>query len=50
MLFTFNKFWKTLFFVVGAWGCWVIAGYHFTSITLLALIIASNFKNDSSVF
>ena len=50
MLFTFNKFWKSLFLLVGAWATWAFIGFEFTAVTLLSLIVASNFQNNSSVF
>ncbi len=42
MLFSYNKFWKTLTIVLFSWALYVIWGYQFTIITLLALILAKN--------
>jgi hypothetical protein len=39
MLFTFNKFWKTLLIVISSWGLYAISGYEFVIVTLLALIL-----------
>tara|TARA_B100000085_G_scaffold59319_1_gene52212 strand:+ start:2324 stop:2476 length:153 start_codon:yes stop_codon:yes gene_type:complete len=50
MLFTFNKFWKSLLLLIGAWSLWAVVGYEFTTVTLLALLIAANFESNSSVF
>jgi len=50
MLFAFNIFWKTILFLVASWTTWALLGYEFTAITLLALLVARGFKNNSSVF
>jgi hypothetical protein len=42
MLFTFNKFWKTLVLVLSSWCVYGLWGYEFTAITLLALLLALN--------
>jgi hypothetical protein len=42
MLFTFNKFWKTLLLLVGSWSAYGLWGYEFTTITLLALLLSYN--------
>ena len=38
MLFTFNRFWKSLLFLIGAWICYGALGFEFTTITLLSII------------
>jgi len=43
MLFTFNKFWKTLIFIIGSWFSYTFVGFEFTIITILSLIYCSNF-------
>jgi len=45
MLFTFGYFWKTLLTVVGAWGLYGLIGFEFTVITILALILTTQYKN-----
>jgi len=42
MLFTFNKFWKTLLILISSWLIYGVWGYEFTMVTLLALIFADN--------
>jgi hypothetical protein len=42
MLFTFNKFWKTLLILISSWGMYALCGYEFMVITLLALILSYN--------
>ena len=49
MLFRFGKFWKTLFFVLFSWGTYVAFGYEFTLVTILALIYAKNFKDETGL-
>ena len=46
MLFTFNKFWKTLALVVGSWVTYGLWGYELTAITLLTLLLATNIPNE----
>jgi len=38
MLYTFDKFWKSVSLLVGVWIMYGICGYEFTVITLLASI------------
>ena len=38
MLYKFDEFWKTLFFLIGAWITAVIFGYEFVIVSLLAAI------------
>jgi hypothetical protein len=47
MLFKFGKFWKSLSFVVGTWILYGAMGFEFATITLLALIFASNFNENT---
>ena len=49
MLFTFNKFWKTIGFLLGVWVTYALWGFEFTVITLLALLYASSFKNNNNL-
>jgi len=46
MLFTFNKFWKTLVLVVGSWCAYGLWGYEFIAVTLLALLLANHTLNE----
>jgi len=41
MLFTFNRFWKGLFTITGAWILYAFLGYEFTVVTLLSLLLIS---------
>tara|TARA_B100000686_G_scaffold230537_1_gene237931 strand:- start:604 stop:756 length:153 start_codon:yes stop_codon:yes gene_type:complete len=41
MLFKFNKFWKTILVMTGAWIVYACAGYEFTVITLLSLLLGN---------
>ena len=50
MLFSFDKFWKTLILLIGTWACYGIWDYEFCVITLLALLVASKFEKTSSLF
>ncbi len=50
MLFHFGKFWKTLFFILGAWGFYLIFDFELTAVTLLALIYANKFESNLTVF
>ena len=45
MLFTFGYFWKILLTVVGAWVLYGLIGFEFTVITMLALILTTQYKN-----
>jgi|TARA_R100001224_G_C3941051_1_gene122300 hypothetical protein len=47
MLFKFGKFWKTLTLMIGSWIFFGIWGFEFTTITLLALILACNTTNTT---
>jgi len=47
MLFTYNKFWKTLSALGMSWIVYGIFGYEFTAITLLVLLVAQNFADES---
>jgi|7_EtaG_2_1085326.scaffolds.fasta_scaffold56260_2 hypothetical protein len=42
MLFKFDKFWKFILITVSSWLVYACAGYEFTAITLLSLILADN--------
>lgn len=44
MLFTFNKFWKTLLFLLGSLFLYSFVGYEFTVVTILSLIFCNNFE------
>jgi len=48
MLFTYNKFWKTITAMAGAWLSYGFFGYEFTAVTLLVLIVAQNYSNEIS--
>ena len=45
MLFKFGTFWKTIALVLGAWISYGIWDFEFTTITLLALILALKLQN-----
>tara|TARA_R110001583_G_scaffold12434_1_gene55304 strand:+ start:3224 stop:3376 length:153 start_codon:yes stop_codon:yes gene_type:complete len=47
MLFKFGKFWKSISFIIGSWAFYGFFGFEFATITLLALIVASNFKDHT---
>ena len=47
MLFTFGYFWKILLTVVGAWVSYGLLGFEYTVITVLALILAAQYKKTS---
>jgi hypothetical protein len=49
MLFTFNKFWKTLLFLGGSWLSLSLIGFEFTAVTILSLIYCSNFSNSETL-
>lgn len=49
MLFKFGKFWKTILFLSFSWIIFVICGYEFVAVTLLALIYSESFKDDHSL-
>jgi len=46
MLFKFGKFWKTIVLVLGSWILFGIWDFEFTTITLLALILALKLQNQ----
>jgi hypothetical protein len=48
MLFTYNKFWKTMSALAGSWIVYGIFGFEFTAITLLVLLVAHNFTDGLS--
>ena len=50
MLFSFDKFWKTIILLIGSWICYGIWGYEFCVITLLAILIATQFEKTVSFF
>jgi len=41
MLFTFNRFWKGLLTITGAWIFYAFLGYDITVVTLLSLLLIS---------
>ncbi len=41
MLFEFNRTWKTLALMFGAWTVYAIWGFEFTVITLLAALVGT---------
>tara|TARA_R110002074_G_scaffold66307_1_gene156839 strand:+ start:1743 stop:1880 length:138 start_codon:yes stop_codon:yes gene_type:complete len=45
MLFKFGTFWQTFSVVLGAWIFYGIWDFEFTTITLLALILALKIRN-----
>jgi hypothetical protein len=47
MLFKFGKFWKILTLLVSSWIFFGIWGFEFTTITLLALILARNITDTT---
>jgi hypothetical protein len=47
MLFTFNKFWKSLFFLVVTWISYGIWGFEFTAVTLLSIACILQLKDDN---
>ena len=50
MLFSFEKFWKTLALLIGTWICYGIWGYEFCVITLLVLLLAEKIEKKMSLF
>jgi len=48
MLFSFDKFWKTIGLLVATWIAYGIWGYEFCVITLLVLLISVNFEKTDS--
>ena len=46
MLFTFNKFWKTLLILISSWLFYGLGGYEFTLVTLVALILATQIIHE----
>ena len=49
MLFKFGKGWKTLVVVLLWWSAYLLVGYELTGITLLALLLSSNFKDSHTI-
>ena len=49
MLFTFNRFWKSLFTLTGAWVMYAFMGYEFTVITLLSVLLIIQFKSSRHI-
>ena len=45
MLFKYETFWQTIAIVVGSWVFYGIWDFEFTTITLLALILALKLQN-----
>ena len=50
MLFTFNKFWKTLSLITGSWIFYSIWNFEMVAITLLCLIVANNFEDSKKIY
>jgi|TARA_Y100000310_G_scaffold320043_1_gene376039 hypothetical protein len=46
MLFTFNKFWKTLLILISSWLIYGLWGFELTIVTLLALILTNKVINE----
>ena len=42
MLYKFDKYWKTFFFMMGAWIVNAVFGFEFTVVTLLMFIVLNN--------
>jgi len=40
MLFEFNRFWKFVLTIVGAWALYGLFGYEFSVVTLLGFVLA----------
>jgi len=49
MLFRFGKFWKSISFIIGSWVSFAFFGFEFTTVTILSLMIVSNFKDESKL-
>jgi hypothetical protein len=49
MLFTFNKFWKSIILVILTWICYGIWGYEFCVVTLLAVLISTQFDKTTTL-
>ena len=47
MLFTFDKFWKTLTSLLVTWLCCEFVGFELTAVTLLTLLLCKN-SGDST--
>ena len=50
MLFTFNKFWKTLFSLSAAWLSCEFLGFELTAVSLLVLLLCKNTTNSGHLF
>lgn len=46
MLFTFNKFWISIFTLIGSWALFGVAGFEFTMVTLCAAILCVLMKKE----
>ncbi len=49
MLFTFNKFWKTILFLGGSWLSLSLIGFEFTAVTILSLLYCSKFGDSQTL-
>ena len=49
MLFEFNRFWKSVLVLVGAWVLYGFTGYEFTMVTLLATLLVTKLNNTSHI-
>jgi hypothetical protein len=50
MLFSFNKFWKTLCLIMASWVVYGIFNFEIVVITLLCLIVSRNFQDTREMF
>ena len=50
MLFSFNYIWKSVLIFGGSWAIYGLCGYEFTVVTLLAALLAVNFKTKMHIF
>ena len=46
MLFSFGPFWKGLFILLGSWALYGAAGFEFVAVTMLALILTTQFNRS----
>jgi hypothetical protein len=44
MLFSYNNFWKTVTLMLACWGAYVVWGYEFTTVTLLAALLITQWN------
>ena len=49
MLFKFGKFWKAVMLIVSSWITYGIFGFEFTTVTLLAIIVAFYTKESLKI-